>query len=245
MAAQYHSVNDIINRAAIEMGLWEEAQADVLAMDDGNARQLRYLLDGVGQELVRMYPWEQLHSEHSITTDAADSGDYTLPSDFGYIVPQTEWNRTDDLPVIGTASPQEWQYLEGRDLQSTTVYIHFRLQAGKFSIYPNSPVPDDKNIYFEYIRDTWLSNAAGNTYYQEVQIASDLVEFDRRLAVAFLKVKFLEAKGFDSQKPRDDFNDLYEAITGQSKSAPILNLSGRRPGFAYLDLRNVPHSGYG
>jgi len=244
--AIYESVNTIINDAAAEVGL--TPVNDVFASADQGFSQLRYLLDAAGRELLRMAVWAELVKEHTITTDSGDglAGLYPLPSDWAYMIPQTNWNRTDQLPLYGPINAQDWQYLEGRSLGSASIYASFRIKNGAVAIFPNNPVPDAKTLKFEYVRNTWVTNLAGDTYYSRIQQVDDFVLYPPVLIVKFLKVKFLEAKGFDSQKARDDFNDMLDAMIGQDKSAPVINVAGTYQGVPYLNaLTNVSDTGYG
>lgn len=241
--AYYEDVSSIINGAAVELGF--EPAVDVLASSNPAFTQLRYLLDAAGQELVKMADWQELVEEHSITTDALDVGEYALPDDFDHMINQTGWDRTNQNPLSGPASAQMWQYLKARDYITGSMFVVFRLKQQKFSILPNNPVPDGVNIVFEYIRNTWVSRSDGAVYYTKVNQTSDLVLFPPILVKKFLKVKFLEAKGFDSDKAREDFANMFDASTGQDKSAPVLN-AGVTRGFPYLDTgRNIPYTGYG
>lgn len=241
--ALYDSVQTVINGAAVELGL--DASVDVLASSNSAFVQLRYLLNAAGSELALMYDWQQLQKEYTVVTNALDSGDYPLPADFDHMIDQTGWDRTNKNPLSGPLTPQVWQYLKGVGLGSQAVFVSFRLKEGVFSILPNNPVPGGLTIAFEYIKDTWVSNAAGSTFYTSVQAVTDLVLYHKSLITKYLKVKFLEAKGFDSEKARDDFAYVFDAVTGQSKGAPVLNAGGRQ-GFPYLDMyRNVAGTGYG
>lgn len=242
--AIYDDVQTIINATAVEVGL--APAADVLATADKSFRQLRYLMDAAGQELVLLHQWTELEEEHAITTDAADSGDYALPTDFAYMIPQAGWDRTNRTPMQGPLSAQDWQYLKGRNLSAQTIYVTFRLKQGKFHVYPDDPVPDALDLRFEYIRNTWLEKFdEETTKYTAINATTDIVLYPPILMRKLLKTKFLEAKGFDSQKARDDFLLAWEAATGQDGSAPILNAGSRR-GFPLLDIyRNTPDTNYG
>jgi len=241
--AYYEDVSSIINGAAVECGL--EPAVDVLASSNVAFTQLRYLLDAAGQELIRMADWQELVSLYELTTSALDTGEYALPSDFDHMINQTGWDFTNQNPLSGPASPQMWQYLKARDYISGSMFVIFRLKKQKFNILPDNPVPGGIDIKFEYIRNTWCSNSAGNQFFTKVQQTSDLVLYPPILIKKLLKVKFLEAKGFDSEKARDDFALMFDATTGQDKGAPVLN-AGVLRGYPYLDgYRNVPYTGYG
>jgi len=112
------TANDIMNRVAAEVGL--EPVEDPWGSSQPEFRQMGYLLNIAGEELCQLYQWEFLMREHQVTTQSADTGDYPLPDDFLYMINQTGWERAENVPLFGPLSPQDWQYLLGRDLVSHT-----------------------------------------------------------------------------------------------------------------------------
>ena len=237
------TANQCLNRVAAEIGV--APVVDPFASVDPTFVQLRYLLNTAGEELYQAYPWELLNRSHQITTSALDTGDYDLPDDFGYMINQTGWERDQNVPLWGPLSPQDWTYLLGRDLVNQTIYASFRLSEGKFKLFPQPP-PDGLDVNFEYISCAWVSDGeVPVTYKKECTVGSDIPLFDKTLITRYTKVKILEAKGFDSTKAQDDFNQTFSFLTGLDKGAGILNM-GRSRGFPYLNAwRNVPDTGYG
>lgn len=235
--------NTILNRVAAEIGV-----APVVApysSVDPVFVQMQYLLNTAGEELSQAYPWELLTRSHQVTTSSLDSGDYPLPDDFGYMINQTGWETTNNVPLFGPLSPQDWTYLIGRDLVSHTIYASFRFDEGQFRIFPQPP-PDGLDVNFEYISCAWVSDGAPTpTYKKEVTTGTDQPLFDKTLITRYLKLKILESKGFDTQKAQNDFNQTFSFLTGLDKGAPVLNV-GCRHGFPYLNVyRNLPDTGYG
>jgi hypothetical protein len=238
--ARRFSANEIINRAASEIGL--EPVPSTFSVD--SFRQLRYLLDSAGQEMVEMFHWPVLNKTHQITTAALDTGDYDLPLDFAYMIEQTGWDRSNNLPLAGPLSAQNWTYVLGRDLLNTTIYASFRMRDSKFSIFPQPP-PVGLDINFEYISRNWIVSADGLLERDVLVEESDYIKFEPILMIKLLKAKYLEAKGFDSTAARREFGRVYDAAMGHSESAPMLNAAGTRRS-VYLDTyRNTPDTGYG
>jgi hypothetical protein len=203
---------------------------------------MRYLINTAGEELSQSYPWEFLRKEATITTDG--SGDYDLPTDFLYMMNQTAWDRTNDNPVYGPLSAQDWQHLEGRGLSNSTSYVAFRLKEDKISLYPQATT--GTTIAYEYINRNWvLDSTTGTTYADSVQTGADTPQFNRTLLARMLKVKFLEAKGFDTSKAQADLNQSFQLLVARNKGAPVLNtvsMSQRQP---YLNYDSIPDTGYG
>lgn len=236
--------SDILNRVAAEVGI---APVEVpLESQDPFFIQLRYLLNTAGEELMQAYPWELLIREHQITTQAGDTGEYDLPADFGYILNQTEWDRTNNVPMGGPLSAAEWTYLKGRDLASNTLYASFRIAQGKFNVFPTQP-PTGLDLNFEYITTDWVfdGNTLDPTFKDQITLSSDIPLFDKTLITRALKVKYLESGGFDTTKAQADYNQIFAFLTGNDKGADILNAGRGRGGFPYLSQWNTPDTGYG
>jgi hypothetical protein len=239
------TANDILNRVAAEVGL--ATATDPWASGQQEFNQMAVLLNIAGEELSQLFQWEFLMKEHQIFTVPKDSGDYPLPDDFLYMINQTGWERSENVPLSGPLSPQEWQYLLGRDLVSETIYASFRIQQGEFTIFPQPP-PTGLDIHFEYISRNWVINSGyelGATQ-DRVKQGADTPLFDRTLISRALKVKFLEAKGLDSTKAQADLNQTFDLLTSHDKGAGIMSAGRNRRGFPYLNgFTSVPDSGYG
>ena len=245
-AGRYITNNDIINRVAVEIGL--TPVTDVFSTADPVFQQLSFLLTTSVQELMELFPWQSLIREFQITTVVDQTGIIDLPSDFAYMIDQTGWERKENVPLIGPLSPQDWTYLLGRDLVGSTIYASFRFDQDKLFIFPNNPMPANLDINFEYISDNLIQVAATDPpeYTDQATEPGDIPLFPAHLITRFLKVKILEAKGFDSQKAEDNFWQAFESWSGKDNSAQILNVGRQWRGFPYLDMwRNLPDTGYG
>lgn len=244
MGLRYISAEDIVNRTAVEVGLG--TSNDVWADTNPSFVQFRNLLTSCGQDLVESHEWEYMRREHSITTTDTDDGDYDLPSDFGYMINQTGWDRTNRLPVTGPLSPQQWAYLKGRNLVNSTIYISFRVHENKFNVYPDNPVPDGLDINFEYMSRNWvIPIGAPSTFEDTVQANGDIVLFKPIMIVAYLKFKFLDAKGFDSSSAMSAFTASFMKESGRNKGAPVLNAGLGTSGIPLLNYRNIPYTNFG
>jgi hypothetical protein len=237
-------VNELLNRVAAEAGLLPVA--DPYADQAQHFLQLRYLLQTCGEELTLAHQWEWQTASHTILTQALDTGNYDLPSDFLHMIDQTHWERSQNVPVFGPLSAQDWTYLLGRDLVTSTIYATFRIKEGKFSLFPQPP-PSGLDINFEYQSKNWVSDGQPTpTLSDAVTAGSEIVLFDRTLITRMLKLKWLEAKGFDTTKPQDDFNQVFSSITGKDKGAEIISAGRSGRTFPYLDTyRSTPDSGFG
>jgi hypothetical protein len=254
LQGQYQQAGQLINDVAVEVGL--AASNAPLASTDNNFVQLKTLANILGRDLTRRYEWELLTRTYVITT--VNTGPpppdgvtyYPLPNDFFKMINQTAWNRTSRLPMAGPLSAQGWEWLVGLVSNQFTIYLGFRPWAGTFAVYP-SPNPANQEIAFEYVSQNWVQpsgSATGDPGLRTNLIANpgDLVLFDPVLFSRGLKVRFLNAKGFDSSDAVNDFDEVWEMVVGADVGAVKLNLSDSGWGMRLLDsLNNVPPSGFG
>lgn len=241
--ARFKTINDIVNQVAVETGL--NSVANVFSAADPAFTQLTTLANACAVELQQNETWQGFHAEHAITTSSTDSGKYPLPDDFMYMLNQTGWDQTNNVPLGGPLSPQDWQYLEGRDLVSQTIYASFRLAEREFWIFPQPP-PDGLEIRFEYASRNWVDKAGSGMLGDSVTQVSDVVLFEPYLFERVLKTRFLQARGFDTTAAQGEYTAALVAWGGKDKAAPILNAGRYRSGVPYLDgFRNLPDTGYG
>ena len=242
--ARFTSANDVINRTLVEIGLAKTN--DPVASNEEAAVQARALLDSAGQELVRLNQWQMLEQNFSFTTQAGDTGIYDLPDDFSYMIDQTGWDQTNRVAIGGPLSSQDWAYLVGRDLVSQSIYASFKLQSNKLELFPQPP-PEGLKVSFDYMSRNWLASQTNtDNRFDTIQTGSDIVLFEPILIVKFLKVKMLEAKGFDASSARLEFETMMDAVTGQDVGASILSASRTGRSFPYLNgYTSVGDTGYG
>jgi hypothetical protein len=236
------SANDILNQVGVEVGL--DPVTDPWSSNDQNYRQLRYLINTAGEELSQLFPWEFLRKEQTFTTTALDTGNYDLPDDFLYLINQTGWDRTNQSPLGGPLSPQAWQYLEASN-SGSTLLVYYRIKGDQFCLNPQPP-DAGIDIAYEYISRNWvLDSTTGTTYRDSIATGADEPLFNRTLLSRMLKVKYLEAKGFDTSKAQADLNQAFGLLTARNRGAPILNTKVGARNYPLLGGQSVPDTGYG
>ena len=241
--ARYMTANDILNRVVLEVGLEEDT--DPMASQNTIFTQLRGLLNSCGQELVELHEWEALVMEYRKVFVDGDSATQDLPGDFAYFINQTGWDHSNDFPVGGPLTAQTWTYVKGRDLVNQTIYASFRIFDGKYHIFPDPP-PAGLDLQFNYISRDWVQEQGTTDRRDTVQTGSDIVLYEPILMIKFLKVKHLEAKGFDASSARLEFENMFGARAGRDKGATILSASNSGRGFPYLTpYRNTGDTGFG
>lgn len=242
--ARFKTINDICNQIAVEVGI--PKVSDVFSATDVAFEQLTTLSNSIGYELLQNGAWQGLVRTHQIVTQAGDSGKYPLPDDFSYMINQTQWDRTNNVAVGGPLSAQRWTYLEGRDLVSQTIYATFREVEFEFWLFPQPP-PEGLDINFEYMSTNWvLVNGQTGMFSDKVVQAADVVLYQSHLFERALKLRFLEARGFDTTVAANQYETAMISWLGKDKGAPVLNAGARYTGIPYLDgLNNTPDTNYG
>jgi hypothetical protein len=173
--------------------------------------------------------------------------DYELPPDWNCMIDQTMWKKGGLYPGF-PITPQSWQYLANVKA-AITIQVIFRERLGIISVAPGTPIGLDVNMEYEsrgWVSPT-VSSYATSAFADRCTQFSDVVLHDPTLVTRYLKMKFLESLGFDTQKATDDFNFMLESRQGKDKSAPILNVG--RPGaigpYRLIDGYNAPQTGFG
>jgi hypothetical protein len=241
--ARFDTAGAIVNAVASEVGLTPATNPFVST--DPAFQQLCNILSSAGRELFAMNEWQVLNKKYTVTTQVGDSGNYTLPADYGYIIDQTGWNPTNRLPLGGPLTPQNWEYLVSTGLATSTIYVSFKLDQGQFQILPQPP-PVGQTITFEYVSRWWVAVTAAPTVPAQdtVQLSTDVVLYEPILIQKLLKLRFLEAKGFDTTSAANQFINMFNSFTGKDEAAQTLNMSRMRV-FPYLGWRNIPETNYG
>ncbi|NBD11829.1 phage adaptor protein [Corallococcus silvisoli] len=234
---------NILNDAAVELGLYATDQTDPFDSTDAAVAQLCRLLKSVGQDLVRDYQWSHLQKEYTFAT-VPGTGDYALPPDYARLIDQTPWNRSGVMPLVGPLNAQGWQVL--RAVTSTgAVGLWFRVVGNRLSLLP---VPGTaQHLAYEYISAHWVQPTGQTAPTAETPTdGDDVLCFDRRLLVCALKLSWKKAKGFDASAAQDDFERALSRAQGGDGAAPVLSLNGCRLGpERLLNGVNVPDTGFG
>ena len=165
---------------------------------------------------------------------------YALPSDYDSIVPRTQWDKSKHWEMLGPESAQQWEWLLSGFI-STGPRIRWRLLGGYFQIWPGYSA--NENLGFEYRSKGWALSAAGAVK-NSFTVDTDTCIYPDRLMVLSTKLKYFQAKGFDTTAIYRDYLTEFETSVGQDTSAANLSFAPR-PGSVLIGWDNIPDSGYG
>jgi hypothetical protein len=237
---RFETAKDIINAVAVECGL--NSNTAPFNNQDPAFKQLIQLLNTCGRVLAVMPVWNSALRVHTFTTTTAT--EYNLPDDFMSMADATLYDVTNRQAAYGSASPQVWTIWQNEN-PSVTFKALFRLAQRKLSIAAGA-IPAGTNVSFEYRSRAWVQSASSPTTFKDyVDTSGDVVLYEPVLMTRMLRYKFLEAKGFDTTAALAEFMTLMDGVRSADKPAEILDLTKNIVGSRFLDVDNLPDSGYG
>ena len=165
---------------------------------------------------------------------------YDFPSDYDSIVPRTQWDKSKHWEMLGPESAQQWEWLLSGFI-STGPRIRWRLFGNYFQIWPG--YSNAEFLGYEYRSKGWAT-ASNGTVKNSFTADSDTCIYPDRLMVLSTKLKYFQAKGFDTTALYRDYITEFETSVAQDTSAANLSFAPR-PGAVLIGWDNIPDSGYG
>jgi len=167
---------------------------------------------------------------------------FALPSDFDRLVDRTDWDKTQHWEMLGPETAQQWQWLKSGYI-STGPRVRFRPLGGLFQTWP--PLGATHTLGFEYVSNLWvLATAATTPSKTSFTVDTDTCIFPDRLMVLGTKLKYFEAKGFDTAAYRRDYMDELDLAKAYDAGSPTLSFAPR-PTSVLVGVENIPDANYG
>lgn len=214
---------------------------------DATASQMLALLNFCGRRLIKPTNgnrWQVLSRTWLLSTVPGQTL-YDLPADWDSFIDSTAWNDSSRLPMMGAANPQ-WASLKARGLGPTTLSIVYRMRAGKFELYYSPST--SQNLRIDYSSRAWVQGTdptLGTVLKDAVTDDADLCLYDAELITAYLKLRFLIEKGFDTTVALGDFQSALDQAQNADQDAPALPTGGLA-GFPLIgNAYSLPETGYG
>lgn len=159
-------------------------------------RQLLNLSNIEGRELADEYAWQALVTETSFTTTATEEQTHSsadLPSDLGWIIDETLYNRTAVLRIIGPLGAREWQ--DQKAFGAAGADSQYRIRGNSFWVLP-APTAS-QSVYYEYVSDKWCQATGGGTTRTAWGADTDVGRIPEHLLTLGLIWRWKAAKGLD------------------------------------------------
>jgi hypothetical protein len=225
-------------------------QVDPAGSQDPNMVLMRTALNLANLELMNSFDWPTLIKMGNIMvknnsgtypppTGEAYEEAYPLPDDFFRFIDQTQWNGAMRFPAVGPVSPQGWMTYMVFPV-SANFTLTWQIREGK--IWFLNPPPDPGQAFrFMYLSRALVQDGAEPTNFTNIATKNDdIIQLDPLVVALLTRVKWLEAKGFDSSSANKDFLMAYDSRVGAERGANILNLAGNRGGYPYIGIGNLP-----
>ena len=223
---------------------------DAAGSTDPNVVLMRTAANLASLEMLNAYEWSALTKRASITViqtvplvpgEAIEQA-YDLPGDFYRFIDQTQWNGAMRFPAVGPVSPQGWMTYMTFPI-SANFTLTWQIRERKIYFLNPPPGPVGQEFKFMYLSQALVKDADDpNTYKNVATKNGDTFILDGILMTLMTKVKWLEAKGFDSSTAVRDFILAFDSRTGAEKGANILNLAGNARGYPYIGIGNLPEA---
>jgi hypothetical protein len=165
---------------------------------------------------------------------------YSLPSDYESLVPRTMWDKSKHWEMLGPEDAQQWEWLLSGYI-STGPRIRWRMLGAYFQIWPGMSTAEYLGL--EYRSKGWAASLTG-TVKNSFTADTDTCIYPDRLMVNATKLKYFEAKGFDTTAMMRNYMTEFEAAKALDMSSANLSLAPR-PGTVLIGYDNIPDSGYG
>lgn len=165
---------------------------------------------------------------------------YALPDDYDSIVPRTQWDKSKHWEMLGPEDAQQWEWLLSGYI-STGPRIRWRLYGDYFQIWPGYST--NEYLGYEYRSKGW-ARAANGAVKNSFTLDTDTCIYPDRVVVLTTKLKYFQAKGFDTTALYRDYLTELETSMAQDTSAANLSFAPR-PGNILIGYDNIPDSGYG
>lgn len=166
----------------------------VQSSSDAQIVQMFGLMNEFLEDAATRKGWQKNKIEKTFTSIAAeDQGNiFTLCAE-GYqgIVPDTMFDRTQQLPIPGTLDSAEWQARKAWNMSG--MFYQYRLRNDKLLFNPALPVSHE--IAFEYF-SSWFA-FDGTTRKAYFTLDSDTCAFPDAVMILWLRYRWKAEKGFE------------------------------------------------
>lgn len=166
---------------------------------------------------------------------------YGLPTDFGYFMTQTFWDRAFRWQLLGPLESQEWQVLKS-GISPTGPRRRFRIMGNLFFIDP-VPTEIDQEVY-EYYSNQWCQSSVGAGQTQWAA-DTDYYNLDDDSFILGLQRRYKQKKGISYDQEHADWDDRISRLMARNGGNRNLPLNSSASAVRLLNSQNVPDTGFG
>jgi hypothetical protein len=166
------------------------------------------------EDLVNRMMWQVVTREATFITVATESqGDINTLFPYGFegIVPETFYNRTTVLPVLGSKSPAEWAFRKAASFTGPLPVYRIRNNLLMFNPVPTA----GQTVFCEYYSNFFICNTVSGpiTVYKKYwELDTDTCLVDDGIAMQYFKWAWKQAKGLSYA---EDFRKYQMMVAGK------------------------------
>jgi hypothetical protein len=165
---------------------------------------------------------------------------YALPGGFDRLIDRTDWDKSKHWEMLGPITQQQLEWLKSGYI-STGPRIRYYVMGNYFQIWP--PLNTNEYLGYNYVSSYWAASSSGAS--QGSFLAdTDTCIFPDRLMTLALKLKYFEAKGFDTTAYYRDYQMQLDIAKANDSGSPILSYAPRISNIL-IGWENIPDSNYG
>lgn len=169
---------------------------------------------------------------------------FAPPSDFDRQIDRTHWDKSKHWEMLGPSTPQQREWLRSGYI-STGPRIRYSYMGGYFMIWP--PLGSTESLSFEYVSKYWVSATSPTSLTptkQSFTVDTDTCIFPDALMRALIKLKYFEAKGFDTTAYYRDYMMQRDLAKANDAGSQTLSMNPR-PASVLIGWENIPDSQFG
>ena len=187
-------------------------------------------------KLLAKKPWQALQKEYTFST-VASTASYALPSDYGWIVNDTAWDRTNYWRLRQSLSALQWQeYKSG-----ITASVPRSRMRVKGSLVFIDPTPSSTiSMVYEYVSSKWVTD--GSSYFTEFSTDTQTSLISEELIELEVVWRFMNRKGVAYTEEKNTAEINIQLALAHDTPANAVNLAGS--GGVWPPLPTVPSTGY-
>lgn len=218
------SLLSIIQDATDDLGL--SRPSAVVGNNASEIRQLLRLVNKEGKDLSHRFQWQEMVRENTFTMVATElqgamNGTVVTDSDFDYIIDGTVWNRTTDLPIVGSTNESDWQTLQAFSV--TGPFERYRIWDDK--LYINPAPTAGHTLAFEYMSTSWCESLGG-TGQSEFASDTDVAVIDEEIITLGVIWRWRQRKGLDYAEDFATYERRIADAQGRNKSGKTISMNG-------------------
>lgn len=201
------------------------APAAAASVSNVQAKQLFALMNEMLEDLVDRKVWQQVTQEATHTTLAqADQGLIsTIAPGFVSVIPDSFFNRTQNLRVYYGLTPEQWQ---SRQVVGSAPGPSYWARIRLDHLYLDPPPPADDTLAFEYRSEYFVKDAVDSSLKATFTKDGDTFVLPERVGHAWLRWRWKAEKGLDYAEEFRLYENHLEAL-GKRDNGPQVAQMGR------------------